>query len=87
MIDFTGQVAIVTGAGRGAAKVGLLGLANVIAIEGVPHGILAEHRASVRSADDIAAHLAELSTTEPFTVPTSIFDEVLGICERLGISA
>lgn len=30
--------------------------------------------------------LAEVSTTEPFTVPMSIVDEVLGICERLGVS-
>ena len=38
-------------------------------------------------AEDIAAHLTEVSATEPFTVPTSIVDEVLGICERLGITA
>lgn len=39
------------------------------------------------SADDIAAHLSEVTATEPFTVPGSIFDEVFGVCERLGISA
>jgi len=39
------------------------------------------------SADDIAGHLAELSATEPFIVPTSIFDEVADTCERLGITA
>ena len=33
------------------------------------------------------AHLTNVSATEPFTVPMSIFDEVLGICERLGITA
>lgn len=38
------------------------------------------------TADDIAAHLAEVSATEPFAVPTSIFDEVAGICARLGIA-
>lgn len=37
-------------------------------------------------ADDIAAHLAEVSATEPFTVPGSIFDEVFGVCERLWIT-
>jgi len=28
-----------------------------------------------------------VSATEPFTIPTSIFDEVIGICTRLGIVA
>jgi NAD(P)-dependent dehydrogenase (short-subunit alcohol dehydrogenase family) len=142
-----------------AAKAGLVGLANVIAIEGAQHGILANtvlpfgysrmvtetvndakfleessflnaiqpelvvpivvflasracafsHRnysagggrfarvfvglaegwlaepGSSPTADDIAAHLDEVSATEPFTIPMSIFDEVLGICARLGI--
>jgi NAD(P)-dependent dehydrogenase (short-subunit alcohol dehydrogenase family) len=39
------------------------------------------------TADDIQAQLAEISATEPFTVPNSIVDEVLEVCERLGISA
>ena len=142
-----------------AAKTGIVGLANVIAIEGAAHGILANnvlpfgstrmltetvggeqiaaqspflralepglvvpivvflasracqftHRnysagagryarvfiglgegwvaepGSQPSADDIAAHLAEVSATEPFSVPASIFDEVTGLCARLGI--
>jgi NAD(P)-dependent dehydrogenase (short-subunit alcohol dehydrogenase family) len=38
------------------------------------------------TADDIAAHLADVSATEPFTVPMSIFDEVIGICDRLRIT-
>lgn len=37
------------------------------------------------TADDIAEHLAEISATEPFTVPGSIFEEVFAICDRLGI--
>ncbi|HBZ72294.1 MAG TPA: short-chain dehydrogenase [Deltaproteobacteria bacterium] len=142
------------------AKAGLLGLANVIAIEGAQHGILANtvlpfgysrmvtgtvgdpklleesgflraiqpelvvpivvflasracefshHNYSAGAgrfarvfvglgegwladpssnptADDIAAHLTDVSATEPFTVPMSIFDEVFGICKRLGIT-
>jgi hypothetical protein len=48
-------------------------------------GWLAE-RGSEPSAEDIAAHLSEVSATEPFTVPTSIVDEVLAVCARLGIS-
>ena len=143
-----------------AAKAGLVGLANVIAIEGAAHGILANtvlpfaatrmltetvggeqvaaqspflraldsdlvvpivvylasraceltHHAysagagryarvfiglgkgwlaepgSQPSADDVAAHLAEVSATEPFSVPASIFEEVTEICMRLGIA-
>ncbi len=38
------------------------------------------------TADDIAAHLPEISGTEPFTVPESIFEEVFGICARLGVN-
>ena len=30
---------------------------------------------------------SDVSATEPFTIPMSIFDEVLGVCERLGITA
>jgi NAD(P)-dependent dehydrogenase (short-subunit alcohol dehydrogenase family) len=38
------------------------------------------------TADDIAAHLEDVSATEPFTIPTSIVDEVLAVCERLGVT-
>ena len=143
-----------------AAKAGIAGLANVIAIEGEPHGILANcvlpfgysrmvtetvgdreqlggalpfldviepelvvpivsflacractvtHRsysacagrfarvfvglgrgwAAERNhppdAEDIEARLAEVSATEPFIVPGSIFDEVADTCAQLGI--
>lgn len=143
-----------------AAKAGLVGLANVIAIEGAQHGILANtilpfgfsrmvtetvrdpkaleetgflkaiqpelvvpivvflasracefthhnysacagrfarvfvglgegwlaDAGSIPTAEDIATHLSEVSTTEPFTVPASIFEEVFAVCDRLGIT-
>ena len=146
-----------------AAKAGVMGLTNVIAIEGEPHGILANtvlpfgysrmvtstlgeaeaealreasgfmraidpdlvvplvtflasrsctlthhnysacagrfarvfvgigagwvaDKGSTPSAEDIETHLAAVSATEPFIVPTSIFDEVAGVCGRLGIT-
>ncbi|HKA93639.1 MAG TPA: SDR family oxidoreductase, partial [Acidimicrobiia bacterium] len=52
---------------------------------GLGEGWLAES-GSKPSADDVAAHIGEISATEPFTVPSSIFDEVADICERLGIA-
>jgi NAD(P)-dependent dehydrogenase (short-subunit alcohol dehydrogenase family) len=143
-----------------AAKAGLIGLANVIAIEGTQHGILANavlpfgttrmvtetlgdvpeagesgflrairpelvvplvtflasrdcpvtHHiysacagrfarafaglaegwlappGSVPNAEDVAEHWDEVSATDPYSVPASIFDEVADICTRLGIS-
>jgi hypothetical protein len=41
---------------------------------------------SVPAAEDIQRHLAEMSATDTFVVPTSIFDEVFEICRRRGIS-
>ena len=52
---------------------------------GLGKGWLAEP-GSRPTADDVAAHLAEVSATEPFSVPASIFDEVAGVCARLGIT-
>lgn len=144
-----------------AAKAGIVGLANVIAIEGAPHGILANcvlpfgytrmvtetagetaaipevaaffaairpelvvplvvylaSRACGRThesysacagryarvfvglgegwlaagaddptAEDVGAQFERVAATEPFTVPGSIFDEVAGVCDRLGIA-
>jgi NAD(P)-dependent dehydrogenase (short-subunit alcohol dehydrogenase family) len=52
---------------------------------GLANGWLAEPGSSP-TADDIAVHRDEVSSTAPFTVPASIFDEVMGICERLSIT-
>jgi hypothetical protein len=38
------------------------------------------------TADDIEAHLGEVAATEPFTVPTTIFDEIAELCRRLEIT-
>ena len=38
------------------------------------------------SVDDIQAHLSEVSATEPFTVPGSIFEEVFAVAGQLGVS-
>jgi NAD(P)-dependent dehydrogenase (short-subunit alcohol dehydrogenase family) len=37
------------------------------------------------TADDIAVHLDEVSATEPFTVPGSIFEEVFAVAAQLGV--
>jgi len=52
---------------------------------GLAEGWAAELGTSV-SAEDIETHLADVSATEPFTIPTSIFDEVAAVCDRYGIS-
>ena len=52
---------------------------------GLGEGWLAES-GSAATAEDIATHLAAISATEPFTVPSSIVDEVLGMCNRLGVT-
>jgi NAD(P)-dependent dehydrogenase (short-subunit alcohol dehydrogenase family) len=51
---------------------------------GLGEGWLAEP-GSNPTADDVAAHLSEVSATEPFTVPGSIFEEVFALCDRLGV--
>jgi NAD(P)-dependent dehydrogenase (short-subunit alcohol dehydrogenase family) len=51
---------------------------------GLGEGWLAEP-GSQPTADDIEVHLAEVSATQPFTIPASIVDEVIEIFNRLGI--
>jgi NAD(P)-dependent dehydrogenase (short-subunit alcohol dehydrogenase family) len=53
---------------------------------GLGHGWVAESDTDV-TAEDIATNIAEISATDPFSVPDSIVDEVLEVCDRLGISA
>ena len=53
---------------------------------GLADGWLAEPGRTA-TADDVAAHLADVSATDSFTIPTSIFDEVIGLCSRLGIGS
>ena len=52
---------------------------------GLAEGWLAD-RGGAPTADDVAAHLAEVSAAEPFSIPSSIFDEVIGICSRMGLA-
>jgi NAD(P)-dependent dehydrogenase (short-subunit alcohol dehydrogenase family) len=52
---------------------------------GLGKGWLADSGTSP-TADDIAAHLSEMSATDPYTVPSAIFDEVFEVCDRLGIN-
>jgi NAD(P)-dependent dehydrogenase (short-subunit alcohol dehydrogenase family) len=52
---------------------------------GLGEGWLAEPDSNP-TADDIAAHLSEVSATEPFTVPASIFDEIVAVSQQLGVT-
>jgi NAD(P)-dependent dehydrogenase (short-subunit alcohol dehydrogenase family) len=52
---------------------------------GLAHGWLADP-GSQPTAEDIAANLAEVSATQPFTIPMSIEEEVMAICERVGVT-
>jgi NAD(P)-dependent dehydrogenase (short-subunit alcohol dehydrogenase family) len=38
------------------------------------------------TADDIAEHLDRVVAAEPYTIPTSIFDEVFRVCDQLGLA-
>jgi len=53
---------------------------------GLAPGWVAQH-GSDPTADDVAVHLAEVSATDTFMIPASIFDEVFAICGRLGITS
>ena len=51
---------------------------------GLAEGWLAD-RGDRPSADDIAEHFEAISATDPFIVPTSIFDEVFELSARIGV--
>ena len=53
---------------------------------GLSGGWLADTE-SEPTAEDIEAHLDQMSATDRFLVPGSIVDEVLEVCERRGVSA
>lgn len=55
------------------------------AFVGLGDGWMAEPQADL-TAEDIAAKFTEISATSPFTIPDSIFDEVIDLCNRMGIS-
>ena len=114
MIDFAGQVVIVTGAGRGlgqlyAAELARRG-ASVVAFLASRSCTVSHHNSSAcagryarafvglgegwlakpgsnPTADDIEAHLADISATERFIIPGSIYDEVASICTLLGLTS
>ncbi|KBZ59105.1 hypothetical protein K875_04660 [Mycobacterium [tuberculosis] TKK-01-0051] len=52
---------------------------------GLTEGWLADAE-SRPTAEDIEAHLEQMSATKKFIVPASIVDEVLEVCERRGVS-
>ena len=41
---------------------------------------------SLPTAEDIRTHWMEISATDPYAVPMSIFDEITEICRRRGIT-
>ena len=51
---------------------------------GLGDGWVADGRGNP-TAEDIANHLGDVTTTEPYTIPTSIFDEIATVCGQLGI--
>jgi hypothetical protein len=53
---------------------------------GLAQGWLAE-RGSDPTADDVAAHIAEISATETFTIPDTNYEEVFEISQRLATAS
>ena len=53
------------------------------AFVGLGEGWLAESDGP--TAEDISTHFEQIATSDPYTIPGSIVDEVVQLCERLGI--
>ena len=51
---------------------------------GLADGWMADAEAEP-TAEDVAAHIGEISATEPFTVPTCVSDEMVGLLGRYGL--
>jgi NAD(P)-dependent dehydrogenase (short-subunit alcohol dehydrogenase family) len=55
------------------------------AFMGLTDGWLADPDGPVPTLEDIAEHWDEIASTDSFAVPMSAWDEILDICDRLGI--
>jgi NAD(P)-dependent dehydrogenase (short-subunit alcohol dehydrogenase family) len=55
------------------------------AFMGLTEGWLADPANSAPTAEDVAAHYSQIAATANFTVPMSSYDEIIGVCSRLGI--
>ena len=57
------------------------------AFMGLSEGWLADPQEPAPTAEDIAAHYAEISATDSFSVPLSSHEEIVELCTRLGFSS
>jgi hypothetical protein len=55
------------------------------AFMGLTDGWLADPEGPVPTVEDVAEHWSEIVSTEGFAVPMSAWDEILDLCDRLGI--
>jgi NAD(P)-dependent dehydrogenase (short-subunit alcohol dehydrogenase family) len=56
------------------------------AFMGLTEGWLADPDGPVPTVEDISDHYTEIASTDRFAVPMSAWEEILGICARLGIT-